>query len=664
MSGHEVTFLPSLLRQTVAFLMLIPALAGAQRMAYPDLLDLRTVIRDVRNVDRSFFSDRGAWHAYALPEDPADYGAFIGPLLMELSGTWLGNDVSRLRIFEAGSEILLSEAVASVHSYPGLLTQKFVIEDLTVGLELLFIDERTSMVQVSIRNAGPSEREIAVLWEGDVMFEADTMIAIGTTLSIPIEQGERHVAFEYAHANFRKLSVGENAFTVEYVPMRIPSNRSTSFSYTQSYSFTTDGTPRAPRQVDYHRAYTANAARWNGYLRKIFESMADEYSEESYRRLAAKSVITLITNWRSAARDLAHDGLFPSSSYQGFYGFWSWDSWKHAVALSMFHIPLAVSSVRSLFTLQGRDGMIPDCIFADSGDNNWRDTKPPLAAWAVWNIFQMSADTGFVREMYPKLVRYHDWWYTHRDHDKNGLCEYGSTDGTTIAAKWESGMDNAIRFDGISLVRSQEKAWSMRQESVDLNSYLVAEKDYLSSMASVIGKDQDVKLWRNQAERLRHRIREYFFDPKKGFFFDRRTNDGAFVDTPGPEGWIPLWTGIAHHDQASRAASVMTDTAVFNSFIPLPTISVSHPDFDPHKGYWRGPVWLDQFSFGVWGLRRYGYDEAAGSMIGKLFDRAEGLMGDGPIFENYHPRTGAGLNARNFSWSAAHLLLLLTHQEH
>jgi len=38
----------------------------------------------------------------------------------------------------------------------------------------------------------------------------------------------------------------------------------------------------------------------------------------------------------------------------------------------------------------------------------------------------------------------------------------------------------------------------------------------------------------------------------------------------------------------------------------------------------------------------------------------EGLVEKGPaIRENYHPITGKGLESYNFSWSAAHYLLLL-----
>jgi putative isomerase len=38
---------------------------------------------------------------------------------------------------------------------------------------------------------------------------------------------------------------------------------------------------------------------------------------------------------------------------------------------------------------------------------------------------------------------------------------------------------------------------------------------------------------------------------------------------------------------------------------------------------------------------------------------SSGLLDKGkPIHENYHPLTGEALGAENFSWSAAHFLLL------
>jgi len=62
---------------------------------------------------------------------------------------------------------------------------------------------------------------------------------------------------------------------------------------------------------------------------------------------------------------------------------------------------------------------------------------------------------------------------------------------------------------------------------------------------------------------------------------------------------------------------------------------------------------------GMEGLSRYGFADDAGYMARKLLQAAEGLAGDAPIRENYNPETGAGLNAANFSWSAACFYLLV-----
>ena len=62
------------------------------------------------------------------------------------------------------------------------------------------------------------------------------------------------------------------------------------------------------------------------------------------------------------------------------------------------------------------------------------------------------------------------------------------TDGTLEAAAWESGIDNAIRFDGAVMLKNEgyEDAWSMDQESVDLNAYLALECKLLKKFSSLL----------------------------------------------------------------------------------------------------------------------------------------------------------------------------------
>ncbi|OUS27521.1 hypothetical protein A9Q98_09460 [Thalassotalea sp. 42_200_T64] len=150
----------------------------------------------------------------------------------------------------------------------------------------------------------------------------------------------------------------------------------------------------------------------------------------------------MTANWRSAAGALKHDGVTPSVTARWFNGTWAWDSWKHAYALAHFNNDLAKDNVRAMFDYQVNktdplrpqdDGMVIDAVFynkdsargGDGGNWNERNTKPPLAAWAVWEIYQAGNELAFIKEMFPKLQRYHQWWYLNRFHNQNGLIEYG-----------------------------------------------------------------------------------------------------------------------------------------------------------------------------------------------------------------------------------------------
>ncbi len=374
--------------------------------------------------------------------------------------------------------------------------------------------------------------------------------------------------------------------------------------------------------------------------------------------LAAKCIFTLLNNRQGPAGGLKHEGVYPS--YTGFPGFWAWDSWKHAYALAGISPELAMNNIRAMFDYQDSCGMVADCIFIDSSENNYRDTKPPLSAWAVSEIFRQTSDTCFVKEMFPKLLKYHRWWYIYRDHDHNGLCEYGSTDGSLQAARWESGWDNAVRFDSAHMVKNGTHAWSMNQESADLNAYLFEEKKCLSRLALVLRDTNAAEALDEEAVKLGKMIRSMMWDERSGFFYDIHLDTKKPILVAEPNGWIPLWAGIATKEQARRIRNRILNPGEFNTFVPFPTLAVNNPVFNPEQGYWRGPVWIDQAYFAIRGLWKYGYKDDAVMLMYKLFNHCDGLLDpERPIHENYHPLTGKGLNEENFSWSSAHFIMII-----
>lgn len=608
----------------------------ADRQQFADVLDITHQVTDTSGVGVSFFSDNGAWHAYSLPVRAAHYGGFVGPLLMDMDGRWLSNAIARLHVLEGGKELLPENGTQ--HYYPGLLEQSYQLSDMKVRLQLIFTSATTAMIKATITNQANKRRQLELQWEGSSLLSQPNWKQNNQQLQI---NGNGHTFYiDYLSAAKWKITANGAGYT-STKKIQLPAKGSWQETQLQSYRQPATG------GVDFNIALKQNKQRWDGYLKAAFTT------DTSQRRLMVKCIMTLLTNWRTAAGDLKHEGIFPSASYQGFYGFWAWDSWKQAAAVSIFHPELAKNNIRAMFDYQWPDGMVIDCIYTNSKENNARDTKPPLAAWAVWEVFRHTNDTAFVKEMYAPLVRYHRWWYANRDHDGDSLCEYGSTDGTRIAAAWESGMDNAVRFDHARMQKNNAQAWSLDQSSVDLNTYLYAEKQYLAKMASLLHLEDT---WTAQTASLKQKINQQYFDTATGFYYDRRKE---LIKITGAEGWIPLWAGISSQQQAAGVAAIMAQPGKFNTKVPLPVLAADHPNFDPLKGYWRGPVWLDQFYFGIVGLKAYGYQDLAKELSDKLWQNATGMSDNLPLYENYHPLTGKGLNAPNFSWSAAHTLLLL-----
>ncbi|MBI2930661.1 MAG: hypothetical protein HYY16_03340 [Planctomycetes bacterium] len=323
---------------------------------------------------------------------------------------------------------------------------------------------------------------------------------------------------------------------------------------------------------------------------------------------------TLRWNWRGPIGDIRHGGCLPSPHM--YRGFWAWDSWKHATVLPT---PLARQQIQAMFDHQREDGMVPDTVMPDARENNWKNTKPPLAAWAC------SKHPGLLKEFRPPLLRYHRWWEANRRPPGERLLAYGGED--LLASKWESGWDNATRYDEARLVGGLQNILS-----VDLNAFLCLEKRLLGM--------PDAELERQ--------VNEVFF------------HDGAFTDVTWPEHrpvrtltaatWIPLWCGIATPDRAESVIRLMLDPAHFATPLPFPTVARSDAKVDP-DGYWRGPVWMDYAAWACEALARYG-------RVGEARRFAERLLAAPADWECYNPLTGEPARGERpavpqFSWTAA-----------
>ena len=606
-----------------------------KRYEFNNILDI-TYTPDTLTRCGGWFTDAGSWMGFTLPQKDHWVNGFCGPFSLDMNRRqWMAQSAVTVGYADQANVIFTPDSTCY---FPGELYLSASSEEGKIIQRLNFLDASTALLRIH-SDAGKELSLTASQWGKEIQVQTDqnTVIARHPSGEIVALTFTPDVSVKGTDNNYQAKINGSEHDT--YVAISF---------YTGEKELSA-GLQKAQLALSNpQEGLKANKERWEGYLTKILrKDMKPEYD-----RIAVKAVVTLISNWRTHRGGLLHEGIVPSHAAYYFVGFWAWDTWRFSAALAKFDPELAKDNIRAMFDYQQPDGMIIDCIYTDPAENNARDSKPPLVSWAVDEIFTHTNDTAFISEMYPQLMAYYKWWYNKRDHNRNGMCEYGSTDGTLEAAAWESGMDNAIRFDDAKMLKNDgaEDAWSMDQESVDLNAYLALECKLLKKFAGILGVTFDGPDYSSQ-------VADYFFDKEKGFFFDRRLKDGSFIQEPGCEAYTPLWTKVATADQVKAMLPLLTDTAKFSTYIPFPTVAADHPKYNP-RGYWRGPIWLDQTYFAIRGLRNYGYNKMADEYTLQVFDRLQGLKEGAPIHENYGTHTGELLKAPHFSWSSSHLLML------
>jgi len=752
------------------------------------------------------FFDLGAWHGFLLPDNKSGYGAFSGPMIIAQEySLFIADKLEQLSIVDSISNEKLdfSKAKSEIFSQPGALVQQYSFPELNVTLALHFISNRTALISTHIENKTNIAKSLQLSWQGALLSKWDDKKLVADALpnwsrnitanenGLIINFGKVRSTWNVLTSNSSQYKITRNIQSTTQVnqikhsyestaKVYVAANSSLKLYTAQSYFHNKEEANKEQAVINDvlispEKYSLASKARWQTYLDK---GVNHKKTTDKQKLVAIKSIETLIGNWRSAAGNLLHDSVTPSVTARWFNGTWAWDSWKHAYAMSRFNPSVAKDNIRAMFDYQIKhndkirpqdNGMVIDAIFynkdkprgGDGGNWNERNSKPPLASWAVWQVYLASKDISFIEEMFPKLQQYHQWWYRNRDHNQNGLVEYGATKhrfhndengnisfkvqylttpkinsidleqcksssdhwfhcsgmnlyhqvisgadyddidiGAQHGAAWESGMDNAARFGFITPeqlniyakkhtqgnIEQARKDWqvmfyenrnasgellgfSINQESVELNTYLAHEKTLLANMADLLQQTKVAKQYRKAAKILATKINQCFYDDDTGFYYDREISSSAINSNKtctgelltkrgrGPEGWSPLWANIADKEKASRIKDMMLDEKEFNTRVPLGTAALSNPAYDANI-YWRGRVWLDQVYFGLIALNNYGYHLEAKSLAIKLLKNAEGLSENGAIRENYNPETGAVQGASNFSWSAAHLLML------
>lgn len=505
------------------------------------------------------FFDLGAWHGHLLPNGPEGMGGFPGPaLLTEEYINFMANNFDRLSLYKNGEKVRFS---MTAYSIPGALIQRLTAPGITVKLTLRFATARTSLLETQITSDTPLE----LVWDGELLEKyyakqqkpqspptIEQAFPDYTRQLLPTRDGLR-VTFGKVRAASQLMTSGESEYQIhKSLPQQTTVNGhrfiakatisgSTTFYTTYSHLLTAAEVQQEQSKIasilaDPQRYMSASAQRWENYLD---QGLSNPHATQAQERVAVKAIETLNANWRGAAGAMKFDSVTPSVTGRLFSGnqTWPWDTWKQAYAMAHFNPNVAKDNIRAVFAFQIQPddplrpwdaGFIPDLIAYNpsperGGDgSNWneRNTKPSLAAWAVMEVYNTTGDKQWLAEMYPKLVAYHDWWLRNRDHNGNGVPEYGATrdkahntpDGQMLFTVKRgqhqqklAGLNNynrvvrSGRFDSIEIPAQVAASWESGRD--DAAAFGFIDPDQLARYLAQGGKRQDwqVKFAENRA---------------------------------------------------------------------------------------------------------------------------------------------------------------------
>ena len=327
--------------------------------------------------------------------------------------------------------------------------------------------------------------------------------------------------------------------------------------------------------------------------------------------------------------------VFPTDTraWASFYGGWvvfEWDNFFNAVLTSLEDKAQADAEIRSDFLGQTPAGFIPNAVspLASTPDR----AQPPVGAYCVWKVYQRYQDRELLAWAYPRLKRFHEWWFKDRgdgqawrDGNHDGLLEWGSDRGSgesladrgiAKAPKWESGMDDSPMYDDAGY---DEHTYTMKMNDVGLNSFYALDAECLAKIAAILGDAESSRQFAAEYEQMKQRINSSFWNDKDSIY-ENRYWSGEFSHRLSPTSFYPLFAGIATPSQAGRMVKehLLNPSEFWGTYV-IPSIARNDPAF-PDQFYWRGSIWGPTNYMVYEGLKRYKFESTAFQFAQKSFD--------------------------------------------
>ena len=400
---------------------------------------------------------------------------------------------------------------------------------------------------------------------------------------------------------------------------------------------------------------------------------------------------TLLNNRRSNYTLPTNTKLYPAQ--------WNWDSAFIALGYSNFDLDYSFKEIETLISGQWEDGMIPHILFHIKDLNytpNYKAwncgkkvsssgiTQPPILASVLRLIIERNKYSKVeIKKYYPfilKIKKCLEWFIKYRDPKKSGLI--------SIIHPWESGYDNSPLWDKpMSNIKIEKNIQYKRKDNkivkptqrplkIDYDRYVTIKnhlkkmnydpkKLYFKSKFNVVDVGfnsiflkalKDLVFLLDQINKKSSYLKKYIllnekkliklFNSKKMSFKNKDIKNNTSIEIPSITNFFMLYADLKNKGVNKKLIDSLKRYCKNENYL-FPSMNSRHKSFE-EKRYWRGPVWINCNWIIYQGLKNK--DKSFAEMIRK---KTINLVEKKKFREYYSCKSGLGMGAKNFSWSAA-----------
>lgn len=238
----------------------------------------------------------------------------------------------------------------------------------------------------------------------------------------------------------------------------------------------------------------------------------------------------------------------------------------------------------------------------------------PLFVILAGEYYDRTADSDFVKSIWPNVERALEWIDRYGDPDGDGFVEYAGTSPGGLRNQGWKDSDGAIFHADGKLAEGPVAV-------CEVQGYVYAAKLSAAKLARLFRMESLAAELEAGAETLRRRFEETFWCEEIATYALALDGNKQLCRVQSSNAGHCLFAGIVSDDRARKLAATLTGAQFFSGW-GVRTIASNEVRYDA-RSYHNGSIWPHDNALIASGLARYGFAGEAGRILTGLFEATE-----------------------------------------